>query len=421
MLGPLIGAGAVVATAGAAAYHAMAPWAQGFGATFVGGSPSSKQIALTYDDGPNDPHTFKLLDVLANDDVRATFFLIGRYVERRPDIVRDLLKAGHAIGNHTLTHPSLALTGAEQTRIQLEECQRAVQDATGESPRLFRPPFGARRPHTLRIARSLGLEPVMNWTVDNNGAYDYAADTRGYTVGLLAEYHERNWAFRFEEALMPKVANGIDLDWSLRRSRAENYELELRPKFSGARGSVIRLLSFVNHANMGVYRDAINNYLAGKTSRPEITNHPEQTTVKYGFSVNAQQEITHALRLYSRFGWNEGQHESYAYTEVDQTVQIGGDYAGDRWKRKLDKTGAVFVSNAIKADHQRYLALGGRGFLLGDGALTYGRENIFEYYYNTHVWRGLFAAFDLQHINDPGYNRDRGPVLVPGLRVHLEF
>jgi peptidoglycan-N-acetylglucosamine deacetylase len=164
MLGPVIGAGAVVAAASAAAYHAMAPWAQGFGSTFVGGSPTSKQIALTYDDGPNDPHTFKLLDVLAKDDARATFFLIGRYAERRPDIVRDLLKAGHAIGNHTLTHPSLALTGAVQTRIQLEECQRAVQDATGESPRLFRPPFGARRPHTLRIARSLGLEPVM-WNV----------------------------------------------------------------------------------------------------------------------------------------------------------------------------------------------------------------------------------------------------------------
>lgn len=153
-----------MATAGAAAYHAMLPWAQGFGSTFVGGSSAAKQIALTYDDGPNDPHTFKLLDVLAKDDVQATFFLIGRYVERRPDIVREVLKAGHAIGNHTLTHPSLALTGAVQTRIQLEECQRAVQDATGQSPRLFRPPFGARRPHTLRIARSLGLEPVM-WNV----------------------------------------------------------------------------------------------------------------------------------------------------------------------------------------------------------------------------------------------------------------
>jgi peptidoglycan/xylan/chitin deacetylase (PgdA/CDA1 family) len=142
----------------------MAPWAQGFGATFVGGPAGSKQIALTYDDGPNDPHTLKLLEVLAKDDVRATFFLIGRYVERRPEIVRDVLKAGHVIGNHTLTHPTLALTGSVQTRIQLEECQRAVQDATGESPRLFRPPFGARRPHTLRIARSLALEPVM-WNV----------------------------------------------------------------------------------------------------------------------------------------------------------------------------------------------------------------------------------------------------------------
>ena len=261
----------------------------------------------------------------------------------------------------------------------------------------------------------------MNWTVDNNGAFDYAADTRGYTIGLLAEYHDRGWAFRFEEALMPKVANGIDLQWNLRRARAENYEFELRPKLLPSRGSVIRLLTFVNHANMGVYRDAVNNYLAGKTLRPEITSHPEQTTVKYGFGVNVQQEITHALRLYSRFGWNEGQHESYAYTEVDQTVQIGGDYAGDRWKRKLDKAGAVFVSNAIKSDHQRYLALGGRGFLLGDGALTYGRENIFECYYNAHVWRGLFGAFDLQHVNNPGYNRDRGPILVPGLRVHLEF
>ncbi|HST12690.1 MAG TPA: carbohydrate porin, partial [Terriglobales bacterium] len=236
-----------------------------------------------------------------------------------------------------------------------------------------------------------------------------------------AEYHDRNWAFRFEEALMPKVANGIDLEWNLRRARAENYELELHPKLSGSRGTVVRLLSFVNHANMGMYRDAINNYLAGKTPRPEITNHPRQTTVKYGFDVNVQQEITHSLRLFSRFGWNEGQHESYAYTEVDQTVQVGADHSGEKWKRKLDKVGGVVVSNAIKADHRRYLALGGRGFLLGDGALNYRRENILEAYYNAHVWRGIFGAFDLQHVNNPGYNRDRGPVLVPSLRVHLEF
>ena len=163
MLGPLIGAGVVI-TAGTAAYHSMAPWSQGFGRTFVGGHVGSKQIALTYDDGPNDPHTLRLMEVLAKNGVRATFFLIGRYVETRPDIVRDVLKAGHVIGNHTFTHPLLAVRSAAKTREELESCQHAIENATGESPKLFRPPFGSRRPHTLRIARALELEPIM-WNV----------------------------------------------------------------------------------------------------------------------------------------------------------------------------------------------------------------------------------------------------------------
>ncbi|MGH9536596.1 MAG: carbohydrate porin [Terriglobales bacterium] len=261
----------------------------------------------------------------------------------------------------------------------------------------------------------------MNWTVDNNGTYDYAADTRGYTFGVIAEYHDRNWAFRFGESLMPKVANGPDLDWNLRRARAENYEFEIHPGLIANRATTVRLLSFVNHANMGVYRQAINDFLAGRTPRPEIRAHPLQTTVKYGFGVNLEQELPHHVRGFARWGWNEGQHESYAYTEVDQTVELGADLAGNRWHRSQDKLGGVFVSNGISADHQRYLALGGLGFLLGDGALNYGRENIFESYYNAHLWRGIFAGADLQHINNPGYNRDRGPVLAPGLRFHLEF
>jgi high affinity Mn2+ porin len=261
----------------------------------------------------------------------------------------------------------------------------------------------------------------MNWTVDDNGAYDYAADTRGYTIGLLAEYHDRNWVFRFEEALMPKVANGIDLQWNLRRARAENYELELHPSVAGKRNTTLRLLTFVNHANMGVYRDAIANYLAGKTPRPEITAHPLQTTIKYGLGVNLERQVSKNARAFLRFGWNEGQHESYAYTEVDQTLQVGADLYGGHWKRKIDKVGLVGVTNAIKKDHQEYLRLGGLGFLLGDGGLNYSRENIIETYYNAHLWRGIFAAFDLQHIDNPGYNRDRGPVLVPSLRFHLDF
>ena len=261
----------------------------------------------------------------------------------------------------------------------------------------------------------------LNWTVDNNGAYDYAADTRGYTIGLLAEYHDRNWAFRFEEALMPKVANGIDLQWNLRKARAENFELELHPAIGGQRTTSIRLLTFINHANMGVYRDANADFLAGKSAQPIISDHPQHTTVKYGFGVNLQEQIKRNARAFARFGWNEGQHESYAYTEVDQTFQLGADLAGERWRRTLDKVGAVVVSNAIKKDHQEYLRLGGLGFLLGDGNLNYGRENIVEGYYNLHVWRGIYSAFDLQHINNPGYNRDRGPALVSSLRFHLEF
>jgi hypothetical protein len=261
----------------------------------------------------------------------------------------------------------------------------------------------------------------MNWTMVNDGAYDYAADTRGYTVGVLAEYYDRGWAFRFSEALMPKVANGIDLQWNLRKARAENFELELHRQILKSQTTVVKLLSFVNHANMGVYKEAISNFLLGRTPVPEITAHPFRTTIKYGFEINLEQEITQEARGFARWGWNEGQHESFAYTEVDQTVEIGADLAGRAWKRALDKIGLAFTSNGISAYHQKYLALGGLGFLLGDGALNYGRENIVEGYYNAHVWRGIFAGVDLQHITNPGYNRDRGPVWVPGLRMHLEF
>ena len=261
----------------------------------------------------------------------------------------------------------------------------------------------------------------MNWTLDNNGAYDYAADTRGFTGAAMVEYDDRHWAARFAEALMPKVANGINLDADLGRARSENAELEWHHSFVPKREAVIRVLGYANHANMGTYSVAVANFLAGETPRLEITAHPLQTTTKYGFGVNIEQPLTDWIGLFARWGWNEGQHESYAYTEVDETVQFGAGAQGTRWKRKLDRAGAAFLSNGIARDHQEYLRLGGIGFLLGDGTLTYGRENIFEGYYTLHVWRGIFASFDAQHINNPGYNRDRGPVLAPAARLHVEL
>ena len=261
----------------------------------------------------------------------------------------------------------------------------------------------------------------MNWTIDNNGAYDYAADTRGFTYGAMVEYDDRHWAVRFAEGLMPKVANGINLDANLSRARSENIEFELRGSVVPHREGVIRLLTFVNHANMGSYSQAVEDFLHGLTPKPDITAHALQTTVKYGFGINFEQPLNDWIGLFGRWGWNEGQHESYAYTEVDNTVLFGVGGNGKRWKRKLDRVGIAFVSNGISRDHQEYLALGGDGFILGDGKLNYGRENIAETYYTLHVWRGIYTSFDFQYVDNPGYNRDRGPIIVPGLRLHLEL
>jgi peptidoglycan/xylan/chitin deacetylase (PgdA/CDA1 family) len=159
------------AAASAAGYQSMAASGQWYGQTFAGGIPGSKQIALTYDDGPNDPHTLRLLDVLAKHSARATFFMIGRYVQERPDIARAVAQAGHVIGNHTFTHPLLILESGVRTRTELVDCHQALEDAVGEHSNLFRPPFGGRRPATLRIARELRLETVM-WNVTG---YDWNA------------------------------------------------------------------------------------------------------------------------------------------------------------------------------------------------------------------------------------------------------
>ena len=260
-----------------------------------------------------------------------------------------------------------------------------------------------------------------NWSVDNNGAWDYAADTRGYTVGVVADYEDRNWGFRFAEALMPKVANGIDLVWRPWQVHAENWEYELRHGVIPKKAGVVRLLAYTNYSNMGIYREANAQFKEGLVLVPEITNHPWHITRKYGFGVNLEQNLTRNVTAFARWGWDDGRTESFAYTEIDSTFAEGVGVNGAKWHRKQDRAGIAFVSNGIKKDHQVYLADGGLGFLLGDGGLNYGRENIVESYYTAHVWRGIYFAPGVQHINNPGYNRDRGPVVVPSLRAHVEF
>jgi peptidoglycan-N-acetylglucosamine deacetylase len=173
MLGLALATGAALVSAG---YQSMAPTGQWFGKAFHGLPRGSKQIALTFDDGPNDPHTLNLLEVLAKHNVRATFFLIGCYVRQRPDIVREIRKQGHVIGNHTFSHPFLTFHGGEGIRKEIQQCRDAISDAVGGHSNLFRPPWGARRPAVFRIVRQLGLEPIM-WNITG---YDWKAPSAEY-------------------------------------------------------------------------------------------------------------------------------------------------------------------------------------------------------------------------------------------------
>ncbi len=261
----------------------------------------------------------------------------------------------------------------------------------------------------------------INWTIDNNGAYDYAADTRGYTVGLTADFEDRNWGFRFAEALMPKVANGIDLVWKPWQVHAENFEYELRHGFIPKEAGVVRLLAYTNSANMGIYRDQI---LAGRRKPARRPTSPiiPGTSRANTASASMSSRISRITSPPSRA--SDGTTARPSRSPTPKSIKPSpkaSEPNGAWWHRKQDRAGIAFVTNAIKKDHQNYLAAGGLGFLLGDGNLNYGRENILESYYTAHVWRGIYVAPGLQHINNPGYNRDRGPVLVPSFRAHVEF
>jgi len=261
----------------------------------------------------------------------------------------------------------------------------------------------------------------LNWAVDANGAYDYAADTRGYTDGALLEYDDHWWSARFAEALMPKTANGQFLDADIARARSENLELEARGDRIAHRQGVVRLLSYLNHGNMGNYEDANREFLDGVTPTPEIVATRQQGRHKYGFGLNFEQEITPQVSVFGRLGWSDGRNESFAYTEDDRTLELGAFAQGGLWRRRTDRAGVGVVGNGIVAAHQQYLALGGLGFILGDGGLTYGHEKIFETFYTAHLWRGFFASYDFQYIDNPAYNQARGPAAISAARFHTDF
>lgn len=263
----------------------------------------------------------------------------------------------------------------------------------------------------------------MNWALINNGAYDYAADTRGYTKGAAIEWVHPSWALRIGVFSMPLVANGPDLAENLSNNHGDQIELELHPQILRHRNPlIIRMLGYRNVATMGNYRDSL--VLAQQTGTlPDITASRRPRRVKYGFGLNFEQPLADegATGLFGRFGWDDGATESFAYTEIDRTICLGGQLSGRHWHRPNDRIALSVVQNDLTAGHRDYLAAGGSGFLLGDGKLKYGSEQIMETYYSYQIAKPLSLALDYQLINNPGYNRDRGPVSVLSLRVHLEY
>ncbi len=255
----------------------------------------------------------------------------------------------------------------------------------------------------------------MNWALMAAGAWDYAANTRGYTYGFETEYVNKRWAVRYALAVLPTSANASVMNFDLKEAGAHMIEGQGGWSVKGLEGK-LRLLGFANFANMGNYR------LATMMDTPNIIATRKYTRSKLGFGINAEQQVTQDATVFARYSWNDGQNETWAFTEIDRAFSVGGSVSGRYWKRPLDNIGLAVTVNGLSDAHRDYLAKGGYGFIIGDGRLNYRPESAIEFYYSFSLYRDyLFISPDYEFVVNPGYNHDRGPVNVFGVRVHAEF
>ena len=256
----------------------------------------------------------------------------------------------------------------------------------------------------------------LDWVLFNNGAWDYAADTRGYSNGIVVAWITPRASLRAGSFQMPTFANGNRFDGDIANARGDNVELTL----AAPHGITVRFLGFLNHGRMGRYDVATASAVASGT-KPNIISDDAPGRTKYGFGLNAEVPLADAgaTGLFARLGWNDGRNESFVFTEVDRHVSAGLQLAGTRWKRSADVLGVAMVVDGLSRPHRDYLAAGGSGFLLGDGALRSGRESVGEVYYSAHLGSFVALSPDVIRIVNPGYNRDRGPAYVLSARLNV--
>jgi len=256
----------------------------------------------------------------------------------------------------------------------------------------------------------------MTWSLMDAGAWDYPADTRGYTPSIVFEYVTPKNELRYGISLMPKVANGMIMNWNITKAYSQTIEYTHCYKINGHNGA-FRILGFFNTANMGNYLQSI----ALNPAAPNIESTRKYGNTKYGFIFNAEQALTNDLGCFFRGSWNDGNNETWAFTEIDHSFSAGLSLTGASWKRNGDNIGLAYVTSGISKAHREYLADGGYGFMLGDGKLNYGWEHVTELYYSAElVKNNIYLTGAYQFLINPGYNRDRkGPVNVFSVRLHL--
>ncbi|MES2426822.1 MAG: carbohydrate porin [Bacteroidota bacterium] len=257
----------------------------------------------------------------------------------------------------------------------------------------------------------------MNWSLMDNAAWDYPANTRGYALGATAELGQPDWTLRFAFTLSTTEANGSVWDQKIGKANTQTLEFEKRYTLNGQKGTV-RVLGFLNNDKMGDY----NKSIALSPVAPNVDTTQAYGRHKYGFGISADQYLTKDFGVFAKVSYNDGHTQTWYFTEIDQSVSFGAQLAGTSWKRKDDVLGLAFVGNGISPQHRNYLAAGGYGFLIGDGKLNYSTEMIAELYYKLNAYQNkFFLSPDYQFIVNPAYNKDRGPVHVFSIRAHIEF
>lgn len=266
----------------------------------------------------------------------------------------------------------------------------------------------------------------LNWSTIESGAFDYAADSWGYTYGLSAEWRQASWTLRTGLFDLSSQPNSEILDSTFKQFE---WVGELEKRYAiGQRIGAVRLLGYVNKGNMGSYADATQLAINLSTTQacPLADLTPSTACVRHysaqsGGGLNLEQEISRTVGLFARLSANQGKKETFEFTDINQSLALGVLIQGSAWGRSQDSLGAAEVINAISSDARRYFSAGGQGLLIGDGWMNYAQERITETFYRFQLNSRSHVSLNLQYILNPAYNQDRGPVTTVGARFHIDF